>query len=60
MCIRDSNIMIKRLFDKARAKAWGKMLQLQSVQELIAEKERIDRANRTSLKQTSALTLVNK
>ena len=28
------NIMIKRLFDKARARAWGKMLKLQSVQAL--------------------------
>ena len=54
------NIMIKQIFDKARRRAWGKMMELEGVKQLIAEKEAIEAQNRQSLKQTSALTLVNK
>ena len=54
------NKMIKVIFDKARKKAWGKMLAMEGVQDLLAEKEARDRRQMQSLTQTSALTLVNK
>ena len=52
--------MIKVIFDKARKKSWGKMLAMEGVQDLLAEKEARDRRQMQSLTQTSALTLVNK
>ena len=54
------NVMIKRLFDKARRKAWGEMLGSPAVQTLIAEQEDLKRRQRKSLSETSALQLQNK
>ena len=54
------NVMIKRLFDKARRRAWGEMLQNPNVQTLIPEQEELKRQQRRKLRETSVLQLQNK
>jgi len=55
------NVMIKRLFDQARKKAWGQLLiQNPDALNLKAKQQDLKRQQRVSLRQTSALTLVNK
>ncbi len=54
------NVMIKKLFDKARRKAWGEMLASPAIQQLIVEQEDLKRQQRERLRKTSVLQLQNK